>query len=219
MNTDKNTKNNLYEWTEAKSFFRKVRQCTDSTENSDLFNNPKYQPCFDAYQGGLFASILADHFRTIEIKLVSDDFPDFQLRHEVPNFPLTLENGKLDFETTEADTKNRRRGDEYKIKNKENSNFIRKTHLPTKKELAKSAISRAIENKANKNYDRELKVNLLIDVNFSLIRDFPNPQELAALRKPSWDNFNSIWLRWNAEALCIFPEFFRYSALNDPFEK
>lgn len=187
------------QWWEPEELFRAVQCHNNVVPGEVLFNNPQLKPLHEAYVAALFSKIRGQG-HTTQVKLSAEEFPDFILR---------LDNELHEFEITEADRPDRKRGKEYREAATNAMNGIKpelKLYDPDEEEVAAlPAIAEAIKRKASKCYNP--LPHLLIYVNFSLYRDLPLTDMQADELTHAWrEKFASIWLLWGGNAVRCWPK-------------
>lgn len=163
-----------------------------------LFNRPQLKPLLETYAAAKFATVLSQD-RHVEVRMSTGPFPDFllQVRGEVQQFELT-----------EADHAERRRGDEYGAEAAAAAEgmpaSVEYHDIDADEAAAFNAIARALANKADKTY--RPAPHLLVYVNLGIFDRVPlRTIDALALSEPYRQTFASMWFLWGGNIGRFWP--------------
>lgn len=188
----------LYNWHKPNHFLEVINRLRPS-DSADYFNAPGNQIFRDAWIAGEFAI----RGTSEEVRLVNDNWPDFQ---------VSQAGTVRAFESIEADLPGRRRGDEYK-------DWKKRNYQPEPDEVdnwraRRDAIPIALENcvrkKTAKNYDVKArrKVGLVINLNLGTYGEWRGDIETQIFEKtrPAAAVFQDVWVLWDNRLYRTWPE-------------
>ena len=173
------------QWQSPQDLLNKAGGVMDYMGSEDFFNQPGLAFVREAWAASKFGLE-----RDAEsVRLVPSEFPDLELR---------IGTSVEQWELTEADVKERRRGLEYRGGEYRGGNYLE--HI----EQAPGSIRRACERKATKRYTQ--KVGLLVLLNIpsfgahqeETIASFPDSTAVAK------DAFSEVWVLWNNRAYAVW---------------
>jgi len=172
---------------------RYVDAVNDRMGSKDFFNQAGVEFLRDAWAAGEFGALRGAG----DVRLVADEWPDFELRL----------NGTLErFELVEADLPGRRRGEEYReAEVRAASGGVGVENDPVeawieRAERVPEALRAAIKKKIGKHYATRSSLLIYLNIGEFGIRQ----QEIEASFPPSTelarDEFQAIWILWKKKA-------------------
>lgn len=141
----------------------------------------------DAWIAGEFAKAR----NAEQVRLVSDEWPDFELR---------IGNAVEAFEAVEADNPERRRGDEYTEEEIDKVRFNPIENWIADAEAAPGWIRRACERKVAKRYAGRAHLVIYLNMSEFGVRQKETEACFFDATQPAHGVFESVWLLWNGKA-------------------
>ena len=161
--------------------------------SKDLFNQAGTNFVLEAHAAARFASIR----KASEVRLVSQNKPDFQ----------TKIGGEIEsWELTEADIRDRKRGDEYRLASELAANgeplleddpvedwYERADQIP-------DILKERSHSKAQKQYPPNTRLLIYLNVNTSGVRREKIEGMMGDSVSPAKNSFNEVWVLWGKQA-------------------
>lgn len=187
------------EWREPLDLFDEAQWITTGVPKGEIFRNPTYQFAFDAYGAGKSALI----FSTENPCLVRC------LPHLYPDFALKFGDREIEYELTEADRDDRRRGDEYRKQAEQEEAGLPQEHEMfdpgEEQQAAYLAVERAVALKASKHYQPKAELVVLVNL-WSFDLQEVDWERLRNLTEPHRSEFPAIWILWGNRLFQCWPK-------------
>ena len=172
-------------WQSPQDFLSKADGLMEHMGSEDFFNQPGLAFVREAWAASKFGLE-----RKVEsVRLVQGEFPDFEFR-----VAARIEQ----WEFTEADVEERRRGLEYRRGEYRNGNYL--AHI----EQAPHAIKRACESKAAKRYTKKVGLLVLLNIPSFGARQEETVASFPDSTAPAKDAFTEVWVLWNNRAHLVW---------------
>lgn len=174
------------EWQDPRTMAETVDQCMNGLGSVDLFTQAGLEFVREAWTAAKFAQLRG----AAHVRLIADEWPDFELRYE----------GKSErFELIEADDPDRRRGDEYRERIGEVSDDPVEDWI-ARAEKAAVWMDIACRKKMKKNYGSRANLLILLNLNEFGIRQQEVESTFPAVTAIVKNQFESVWVLWKEKA-------------------
>jgi len=172
-------------WESPQDLLDKADGIMDYMGSEDCFNQPGLAFVREAWAASKFG--LERNVETV--RLVHGEFPDFELR---------IGARSEQWEFTEADIGERRRGLEYRRREYRGGNYL--DHI----DQAPNAIRRACESKAGKHYTKKVGLLVLLNIPSFGARQEETMASFPDSTAPAKDAFSEVWVLWNNRAYPVW---------------
>lgn len=180
--------------------FMQIQSESDKVSQGSYLSQGQWCPVREAWVAGSFAQRIGKMCGPIEVRMVAERFPDFELR---------LNGQVLPFEITMVTTPGRRMGDEAIAREEAIANATKKgesARFPVGsyadgEQLGPTWVAEGVARKADKRYDP--RPHLLVNANFNA-SDL-DPQELRRRCQPYTSHFHSVWVLHAGRCLLLSP--------------
>lgn len=170
----------FHDWHQPSKVLVRVNRLMDDAGGEALFNDPGLKYLQEAWVAGKFGSAVGAN----AVRLVSDNFPDFEMR---------LGDVVHSVEITEADLEDRRRGDEYRNPRVRNDPVeewaVRAARIPAE-------LSRVATAKSKKGYPQGTQLLIYLNPQEFGIRHEDILGSMHAATAAAKNAFAEVWVLW-----------------------
>jgi len=186
---------NSNDYCEPLDLLNAVEKENEQVSSEIFFNNPKYQKAQEKWCAAVFGVGFNEYCKKCRIRINESK------HHTSPDFFLKIDDQVFEFEMTERQEPDRKRGKYYK-EIKQNSLMLTPNRPERGRQEGPSWIYQAIKKKVEKCYSNCRNLNILVYANF----DAHTMDRKAILQKSREfaDKFASIWIITNQHICSLF---------------